>query len=747
MLLKQLYNNCTTKKPKDFTIFVTMKTVNPLYHILTRWFLLCTFTVQAQEAVYQNFEDIKFEQVAVDDDDGLTLRESGGQIYEDENGIIWTVISTGLFRYNGYSVINVTDYLSAKYHLKFGSEFGNCFYIEDVNTVWYGARRGLFKIDLKQHSAKQIVLDSTINEKNFKNYITRFQKSNDTLYVGTGNGIYLINTSNGRIMDTFLNDGIDYGFRFSSKNVHSMMPDVEPGFLWAALGDGFYKINLKTKQIEHYTTKTEVWDYSHYYFHGERYDNTLLMPSYGMGMVSFDLNSKTFIDYSTNTTKGNGWEYNIIRSAVRLSDTLSLVNASNLGYALFNRHAKTYNFLETPSVVEEDGAFIDVDRSGYAWSGQSGRLYRTTKPIVKTQNLFKHIIDIAKLSANGVIKYRPALDGYENLELNENETNVELRYSVTKPYIYDTVQYEYRKDSDQWLQPEKPNILTFFNLENGNHQIDIRAKHNGTILAARTLTFNIYQPFYKSVYFIPLCLILVFAIALTLREFQIRRKRKQIEIKADFDRKLNELEAKALRSQINPHFIFNTLNSIKYYAIMKSKEETTDFLTMFSTLIRQVLENSKQSLIPLNEEIETLTSYLEIEKLRLRNSFEYFLTVDDQIPKDFLVPPMIIQPFIENAVWHGLMHREKDRKLTVEFLGKEKRLRCIITDNGIGRKAAQEISKNKSHKSSLGIDITNERLEKLSELYDLKSHFEIIDLYNAQGEPSGTRVIIEFQNL
>ncbi|MDC7999764.1 histidine kinase [Aequorivita todarodis] len=711
---------------------------------LTIFLWLFTLVMQCQEEIYSNFENIRFEQVKIEDDDGLTLRESAEQIYEDENGIIWAVISTGLYRYNGYSVINVTDYLATKYHLKFGNEFGTCFYVENDSLIWYGSRRALYKINLATPEAKKIVLDSSVTDQNYRNYITLFEKSNDTLYVGTANGIYLINSNTDSIIKGFLNDGVDYGWRMSSKNVNTIMPNVEIGNVWTAMGDGFYKIKLKSGKTEQYISTTQVWDYSHYYFSGERYDSILLMPSYGMGMVEFNFNTKQFTDYHTNTSKGNGWQYNVIRAAIKLNDSLSLVNVSGIGFGLFNRLNKKYTFLNTPYVIEEDGAFIDTDRSGYAWTGKWGRLFRTTKPIIKANKHFKHILDIASVNVNGILKYRPPLDGYKKLRLENDENNIELVYSVTKPYLYNSVNYQYKIDGGAWQIPKQSNKLTFFNLEHGTHTIQIKAKGKNKELARQTISFEIFQPFYKSIYFLPSILLFVFVAGFSIREFQNKRNRKNAELKSAFDKKLTELEAKALRSQINPHFIFNTLNSIKYFATMKTKEETTDFITLFSTLIRQVLENSKQSLIPLNEEIETLIAYIEIEKLRFRNSFDYTLKVDEQIPKDFLIPPMIVQPFIENAIWHGLMHKEDNRNLSIEFLRKNKTVQCIITDNGIGRKMAQEITKNKPLKTSLGIKITHERLKKLSELYNLKSTFKIIDLFDGEGKSSGTRVIIEF---
>ena len=231
--------------------------------------------------------------------------------------------------------------------------------------------------------------------------------------------------------------------------------------------------------------------------------------------------------------------------------------------------------------------------------------------------------------------------------------------------------------------------------------------------------------------------------------YQLQNAIEKETLKSNYERQLAELESSALRSQMNPHFIFNTLNSIKYYAISKSPRETSDFITMFSQLIRQMLENSKNEHISLAAEIETMEIYLEIEKIRHRENFNYQFKVDDQLDLDkIIIPPITLQPFIENAIWHGLMHKEGDRKLDIILKKKGIDLLCIIRDNGIGRAAAARINEGKTvKKKSHGMSITKDRIKNFNAKYSKNYQFKIIDLFNDQHEAIGTEVRILITDL
>jgi LytS/YehU family sensor histidine kinase len=198
----------------------------------------------------------------------------------------------------------------------------------------------------------------------------------------------------------------------------------------------------------------------------------------------------------------------------------------------------------------------------------------------------------------------------------------------------------------------------------------------------------------------------------------------------------------ALRAQMNPHFLFNSLNSIKYFIIRNQTDLAADYLTKFSRLIRLILSNSKQERVTLATELEALRLYVELEGLRFDQKFEFELVVDQNIdPEEIQLPPLLIQPFAENAIWHGLMHKTGAGKLAIRLSLKGNELVCEIEDNGIGReKAAEMRSKSATRDKSLGIDITRNRLERMNLLQSPDRMIEVIDLYLPNGAACGTLV-------
>jgi tetratricopeptide (TPR) repeat protein len=201
------------------------------------------------------------------------------------------------------------------------------------------------------------------------------------------------------------------------------------------------------------------------------------------------------------------------------------------------------------------------------------------------------------------------------------------------------------------------------------------------------------------------------------------------------------MELKALRAQMNPHFIFNAINSIQHFILNNDSKAAHLHLTRFSQLIRKVLENSRFESIPLAEEIKMLELYLELESLRFSSKFNYKISIDKSIDAEhILISPLIIQPFVENAIWHGLMHlKERQGELLIGFEKINGSLKCTINDNGIGRKRSMELKKGTSHES-MGLSIAKERLQIVNMLNKAKTSVNLIDKTNNDGTPSGTVV-------
>ncbi|MDN3582443.1 sensor histidine kinase [Mucilaginibacter flavus] len=262
------------------------------------------------------------------------------------------------------------------------------------------------------------------------------------------------------------------------------------------------------------------------------------------------------------------------------------------------------------------------------------------------------------------------------------------------------------------------------------------ATSDGLVSAEKHLVFIIKPPFWKSWWFETL-LVLFAASSLV---FIIRNERRRERKKAAIKLQLSDLEMRALRAQMNPHFIFNALNSIQECIVSKNTKAAYTYLSSFSKLVRMILENSEKQFITLEAEIETLRLYLSLEKLRFNDDFEFDIQTDANIHPSFIrIPTMIIQPFAENALWHGLIHKKGDKKLTISFKQEKGVLLCLIEDNGVGRVRSAEFKTiNGTQKQSMGIKITEERLALLQN----EAAIKIDDLEQANGEASGTKITI-----
>ncbi len=212
--------------------------------------------------------------------------------------------------------------------------------------------------------------------------------------------------------------------------------------------------------------------------------------------------------------------------------------------------------------------------------------------------------------------------------------------------------------------------------------------------------------------------------------------------------KATESRLQSLRLQMNPHFLFNALNSVQQMILADEEMVATKYLSRFSKLLRAILIHSDKETISLREEIEIIKLYIELESIRFKGSFQYEVQCDEMIDTDEVkIPTLLVQPFVENAIWHGLMHKEGERQLTVEFTEEEDLIKCVIEDNGVGRKKAGEIKniagQEKKH-TSKGIEVSKERLRTLRTKDGRTGNIKIIDLEDSNGLATGTRIEINF---
>ncbi len=241
-----------------------------------------------------------------------------------------------------------------------------------------------------------------------------------------------------------------------------------------------------------------------------------------------------------------------------------------------------------------------------------------------------------------------------------------------------------------------------------------------------------YNTRFQRLLFLLAFLLMAAAVAI----FIVRVKNKRLREK----NRISELENSALRLHMNPHFIFNAINTIQGFYAGSDVTKAKKFIHSFSHLLRMILDSSKEKYIPLSKETEMIRCYLDLTQLRYENKFEYFIETDPALVLDNIsIPPMLVQPFVENAVLHGIAALEGHGKIIVRYTRKGNLLKCEIEDNGIGREASYKINMNRIHRSS-GTSISEERIKIMTDSVKLQSSFEICDLKDDSGKASGTLV-------
>ncbi|MBZ4187489.1 sensor histidine kinase [Niabella beijingensis] len=331
------------------------------------------------------------------------------------------------------------------------------------------------------------------------------------------------------------------------------------------------------------------------------------------------------------------------------------------------------------------------------------------------------------------------------LKLSYRENNLVFRYLTVDYRHAGSVRYRYKLNGFDtgYIYAYKERQARYTNLPAGNYRFEAEASINGKdwYSAARPLAVTIGRAFWNTWWFRLLALLLLSGLAYSFYRWRIRQVEKEAKLRSDFEIKLNELEQKALSTQMNPHFIFNSLNTINSFVNSNDRILANQYISKFSRLVRLTLDNSRAKKIVLRDELEVIKIYVELEQVRFEQRFAYELTTDGVDPDMVEIPSMVIQPFVENAVLHGLLPSDKPGRLTVSVTQKGAILVFVITDNGVGRQAAQRNKEQLNfNRKSHGLDITLKRIESFNKGAAIADPVRITDLLDPDGNSAGTRV-------
>lgn len=413
---------------------------------------------------------------------------------------------------------------------------------------------------------------------------------------------------------------------------------------------------------------------------------------------------------------------------------------TNDGISAFDTTQKIfYNFTGSEGLPSDNwNGALAINSKGIVYLGNSNFItfFNPAVAIRQSRSYPSYITGCEVNGSNYALP--PGKSSIKKISLNYNENNLNFQFTVVNLLQPFQTSYYYKLenfDKDWHLSPS--GTINYTNLDAGKYILRVSSNPASSNTGGNDVLYiTINSPFWKTWWFITGALFVAVASVTYGVRLRINHIRTEANRKSAISQQLADLRMKALRSQMNPHFLFNSLNAIQECCLTGQVDAATQYLARFSKLVRYILENSSKQWISLQEEIEILKLYLDVESLRFTGSFSYHIENTTRLNAGLIkIPPMLVQPFAENAIWHGLMQKNGERQLWIRFYNDEERLFIEVEDNGVGRSNAGD----NGHKS-MGMGIVRERMKLVEETQKFPAVMEIIDKKDDGGNASGTLI-------
>jgi ligand-binding sensor domain-containing protein len=620
-------------------------------------------------------------------------------ISRDSRDIYWIATDNGLvrcdFNKNSFKVFkpqmndsaNSEDPVAIREILHFDS---NSFYLRTRS-------RGIYRFDIiKEKFVQHLIKDENNPASLPSNDLCGLLKygENQLIILSRNAGIFIFNPQNNtyEIYDHDPDASID-----EAMNNLYFDPSLSENTLWLNSAYGLLKFDLNTRQFELYNSRNGLT--SDYLVSNEIDDDGNIWVAHNAGISKLDKLSRTFTNYSEN----NGLVFQELNHIMKLmaDGNIYISNPDRLIY--FNPHQ-----------------------------------FKTNQNIPQV-----HINSVQVMNE----PYNMAIDSVtdnKSMVINYNQDLITVDFSVLNFSHPKENKFYFRLNKDSVWHKLNEGTVNLIRLSPGDYVLHVTGSNDSGVMnqTGDMLYISILPPYYQTWWFRVVLFAGVILILLWIRYIGIKRIKREEYLKTEFNKQLAQAETKALRAQMNPHFIFNCLNSINSFVIDQKHEIASDYLIKFSKLIRLILDNSRSDTISIDKELETLKLYVLLESARFDNKFKCIYHIAEEVNIDtIMIPPMLLQPFVENAIWHGLMQKEGEGTITIEIKKEDEEfLNISITDDGIGREmAAQLKSKSATHKSH-GLKVTSQRIEMMNKLNSTGAQVHIIDLKDDQGNATGTRV-------
>jgi ligand-binding sensor domain-containing protein len=435
---------------------------------------------------------------------------------------------------------------------------------------------------------------------------------------------------------------------------------------------------------------------------------------------------------------------------------ISITRSDEFIFAASKNNIYKINLQENKvEVIGEDNGLLSEDILGILYHNDSILVisnYHLQKFSTKINSEIQQAPVITNVQLRVFGKEFDSKNGSYTLEPEENNISIEFTgYSLASKNNF-TFEYRIKGNNRKWIStPSTNNTAQFPEFASGNYQFELRACNtDGLCSPTELIEFEIEKPFYLKAGFIGFALLVLAGTLLAGGRTYLKnstKKERQKSAQRLMEKEVYQAQLAALRSQMNPHFMFNALNTIQEFIITNQQEIASEYLADFADLMRKYLDQSRKETVSLNDELETLQLYLRLENLRFDGNLDYTVELNPEIDQSlFEIPVMLIQPFVENSIKHGLLHKQGSKKLSISIELRNNDLEIIIEDNGIGRQQSYEFTKaiNKNHRS-FATTATDQRIALLNNNFNKRIAYQILDL-NSNGKPSGTRVQIRIES-
>ncbi|MCB2221373.1 MAG: histidine kinase [Bacteroidetes bacterium] len=658
------------------------------------------------------------------------------------NGINIENLDNGSYQYMAHDPNNINSLAGNEVRAILFSKRWNCF--------WFGLYgTGLDRYDLEtgefKHYAPNPQRNSLTNI-----YVNDLLEDDDGfLWIATARGLNRLDPATNEI--TVYEHHVNDTNSLSNSIIISLFEDMD-GQIWAGTDHGLNKYLPDENRFVRYfhTDDYQLADNSIFYIQQDQAGRFWLGTS-GGGLIRFNPDNNTYKVYTTRDQMPNDIIYGILEdneNNLWVSTNRGLVKFYVIGERIVTYDVKdgiqSYEFNLGSCYKDHTGKLYFGGMNGYNYF-DPGEIISNPNPPVVVVTAFRKFNELQPVE----------MHHGDTIHLRHDENFFSFEISALDYTNPSKNKYRYFLEGvdNDWINTDANDRLAAYkNVRPGTYTFYANGTNNDGIWneTGVILTIHIQPPWYGTWIFRIVFVLFVISVLwiIIYRRIQRIRRKNQVERKMlDIEKQKFELEQQALRLQMNPHFIFNSLNSIQSYILTHDTEMAVTYLGKFSQLMRLILANSGNNFVPLKEELQSIRYYLDLEKLRFENKFDYILNVDSRIDEEFIeIPPMVVQPYIENAIIHGLLHKKKTGHLQIDFMIKGESLYCSITDNGVGREAAREIREKQGiHRKSSGMHITKARLEMLNKKNMEDFAVRVTDLKDNEGKSTGTKVELMIQ--